>query len=460
VTRGAPRIVVIGAGPTGLGAAHRLQELGHDDVVVLEAIDRVGGLARSEVDEAGFTHDIGGHVLFSHYEYYDRVVERALHAGSTEIAREASIWTGDRFVGYPYQSHLPDLPRDALLECLMGLVDARAPGAPPTNFAEWMERTFGAGITKQFMRPYNLKVWATPPEEMTFDWIAERVAVVDLEAVLRDVLSGEPASPWGPNSRFRYPLRGGTGALFESIAAPLRDRIVLGAATVAVDPDARVVRTADDRTWPYDLLLSTMPLDRLVAVTEQVPDGVRAAAGTLVHAGGHIVGIGLDRPAGTTRNWIYFPQPDVPFYRVTYLSNYSPHMTPAPDQTLLLTETSWSAHRPCDPATVVDDVVEGLVRVGLVSDDDRRLIRTRWHLPLDRTYPVPTLARDQALAIVQPWLEARRVWSRGRFGAWLYEVGNMDHSFMQGVEWVDHVLLGEPERVWRPRGASTLPEGR
>jgi len=30
-------------------------------------------------------------------------------------------------------------------------------------------------------------------------------------------------------------------------------------------------------------------------------------------------------------------------------------------------------------------------------------------------------------------------------GAWKYEVGNMDHSFMQGKEWVDHVFFGAEE---------------
>ncbi len=42
-----PRIVIIGAGPTGLGAGYRLDELGYDDWVLLEAGDRVGGLATS-----------------------------------------------------------------------------------------------------------------------------------------------------------------------------------------------------------------------------------------------------------------------------------------------------------------------------------------------------------------------------------------------------------------------------
>ena len=40
------------------------------------------------------------------------------------------------------------------------------------------------------------------------------------------------------------------------------------------------------------------------------------------------------------------------------------------------------------------------------------------------------------------------VFSRGRFGAWKYEVSNQDHSLMQGVEVVNYLLRGMPERTY------------
>ena len=68
-------VLILGAGPTGLGAAWRLEESGRKDWLLLEGASQAGGLAASFVDKQGFTWDIGGHVQFSHYEYFDRAMD-------------------------------------------------------------------------------------------------------------------------------------------------------------------------------------------------------------------------------------------------------------------------------------------------------------------------------------------------------------------------------------------------
>ncbi|MDQ1711071.1 MAG: hypothetical protein QOE45_521 [Frankiaceae bacterium] len=457
-----PRIVIIGAGPTGLGAGYRLNELGYDDWVILEASDRVGGLATSFTSENGFTYDVGGHVMFSHYPYYDDLVERLMGDEYTTLNREAWVWMEDRFIPYPFQNNIGGLEPQTVFDCVTGAVRARyeASGAAPANFREWVLATMGDGIAKHFMLPYNFKVWATPPELMNYVWIGERVAVVDVEDLLRNVLFEKPETQWGPNSTFKYPLRGGTGFLYEGMRKYVEHRLELSTPVASVDPVAKVVTTADGRRWPYDVLLNTMPLTKLVdSMTSGVPGVVRDAAGDLVWSGSHIVGIGVDRPALSSKNWIYFPEPDVPFYRVTYLSNYSPYLTPRPDQTIFLTETSRSRYKPEDPATIVERVVDGLQATGLMEESDRDLIADRWLCSPDMSYPVPSVGRDAALGTIQPWLRSHDIWSRGRFGGWLYEIGNMDHSAMQGVEFVNAVLRGEPETVWIPRGEGEAGAG-
>jgi protoporphyrinogen oxidase len=454
-----PRIVIIGAGPTGLGAGYRLQELGHEDWEILEANDYVGGLATSFTDDAGFTYDIGGHVMFSHYQYYDDLVDKLMGEDYTELEREAWVWMEDRFIPYPFQNNIRDLDRQTVYECVSGLIEAQRAGRSYANFKEWVDAVFGTGIAKHFMIPYNFKVWATPAELMNHIWIGERVSVVDADSILRNVILGEDNVSWGPNNTFRYPLRGGTGFLYDGLREFVEDHLELETSVRSVDHVEKVVVTADGRRHPYDVLLSTMPLSRLIASMESVPDRVRQATEGLHWSGSHIVGVGLDRPANSTKNWIYFPEPDVPFYRVTYLSNYSPYITPEPDQTLFLTETSRSAHKPEAADTIVERVIDGLIATRLMDEDDRARIATTWLCSPDMSYPVPTTTRDGALGTIQPWLRAQSIWSRGRFGAWLYEIGNMDHSAMQGVEFVNHVLFGEPETVWIPRGEGEAGEG-
>lgn len=163
---------------------------------------------------------------------------------------------------------------------------------------------------------------------------------------------------------------------------------------VSVDPFERMVKTADGRAVRYRALLATMPLNRLVAITDCVPDAIRRAAHTLVWTGGHIVGIGVERPADTDRCWVYFPEVDVPCHRVTYLSNYSPQLTPKADQLSLLAELSTSPHKPENGTTIVHRTVDGLVATGLLSPADRPLIVSRRHLQVPMTYPVPTHGRE------------------------------------------------------------------
>src|SRR5437879_3796388 len=80
---------------------------------------------------------------------------------------------------------------------------------------------------------------------------------------------------------------------------------------------------------------------------------------------------------------------------------------------------------------VESETIDGLVNTGLVVD--RAQVHHTWHRRLPRGYPTPSHHRDRALDAILPALEARDVYSRGRFGAWKYEVSNQDHSFAQGA---------------------------
>ncbi len=431
--------LVIGAGPTGLGAAQRLAEAGAD-FRLLERQPVPGGLAAS-FGHDGFTWDVGGHVIFSHYPAYDAMLAAVIDADDwVHHPRRAYVHCAGAWVPYPFQNHLDALPAAAARRCRDGLAALVAAGIAPdrSSFDAYIRTTFGDGIAELFMQPYNRKVWSHPLERMSTQWLGERVAPPSSD-------ESRPArSPktWGPNSEFRFPCRGGTGAIWRSLASRLPpSRLEFGAAVVRVRAAERVAETADGRRFRYRHLLSTMPLTHLVRQCGFA--GLSDLAGKLAHAAVDVIGIGFEgappAPIGE-HSWMYFPDHDCPFYRATVFSNYSDHNAPPGCWSLLL-EVSHSAHRPRDTHRLAADCLDACRRLGLAGD----AVRSSWHYRAEHGYPVPTLDRDHILDAARGELEPLGIFSRGRFGAWKYEVGNMDHSYMQGREVVERWLLGSAE---------------
>ena len=60
-------------------------------------------------------------------------------------------------------------------------------------------------------------------------------------------------------------------------------------------------------------------------------------------------------------------------------------------------------------------------------------------------FPVPTVDRDEVVDEALDWLKEKNVWSRGRFGAFKYEVGNADHCFIQVF-----IYLCKPHKLYLP----------
>jgi protoporphyrinogen oxidase len=265
--------------------------------------------------------------------------------------------------------------------------------------------------------------------------------------VLRNLVHQKDDVSWGPNATFRFPLHGGTGAIWRAIAQRLPgERLTFDTRVVAVDPRAKRVHLSDGSSDTYDFLISSMPLDLLLGALDDPPE-LKAYGDRFVYSASHIIGVGFEGqpPADLrTKCWMYFPEPETPFYRATVFSNYSPNNVARPgEQWSLMAEVSESPVKPVDSHTVVEETITGFRRMGFI--DERTQIASRWHRRLARGYPTPWLERDDVLNVVLPQLEAMSILSRGRFGAWRYEVSNQDHSSIQGVEAVDRILLGVNE---------------
>jgi protoporphyrinogen oxidase len=456
------RTIIIGAGPAGLGCAWRLEELGCHDWLLIERNSEAGGLASSFLDSNGYTWDIGGHVLFSHYDYFDTVMDSLLDGEWLEHERESWVWMRDRFIPYPFQNNLHRLPREEFKRCLWGLIEARtiSNGQGPANLGEWFLRTFGGGICDSFLRPYNFKVWAYPPEDLSYGWIGERVANPDLRRAVMNALDSRDDMNWGPNNRFRFPQRGGTGEIWRRLAARLpMSNVKYGTAVESIDLSSKTIRFSGGGVEEYEALVSTMPVTEFVRLSGA--RDLEPAAQQLQFSTTHVFGIGLtgEKPESLrTKCWMYFPEDHSPYYRATVFSNYSPNNAPHGRWSLML-EVSESCNKPVDRAGLESQVLDGLKRDRLIREENE--VDSLWSFVAPHGYPVPSLRRDEALGILLPELEARGVYSRGRFGAWKYEVSNQDHSMMQGVEIANRLIAGVPETtVFDPAVVNERGAGR
>ncbi|HXZ95223.1 MAG TPA: FAD-dependent oxidoreductase, partial [Dehalococcoidia bacterium] len=238
----------------------------------------------------------------------------------------------------------------------------------------------------------------------------------------------------------------GTGGLFSRFMPYIKEHLSLNEEMSEIDIDKKVVKFSSGKEVSYDILVNTTPLDQLVfRMNPRKPSLVRAAE-KLKHNGVFSIGIGIKRPCPSKKCWVYFPEDNCCFYRATYFSNYSPNNVPdSQNYSSLMCETSYSEHKPEDRNTIIEKTINGLVNARIINDADRQLIETNYVIQAEYAYPIPTLERDKALGVILTFLEAKDIFSRGRFGAWRYEIGNMDHSIMQGAEVVNQILGREDE---------------
>lgn len=437
------KIVIIGSGPCGLGAAWRLSELGYKNYVVYEKNSYPGGLASSFIDNKGFTWDIGGHVEFSHYEYFDSVLTKVVRKEEWLYHnREAWIWIKNRFIPYPFQKNISHLSFVDQFYCIITLILAQFGRKQNHNFYDFIYSHFGRGISKMFLDPYNYKVWATDLKTMSYNWIGERVAKLKLKDILLDYLNHKQNLLWGPNSKFKYPLKGGTGAIWQGVYKNINsNKFIFNKLVNEIDMNKKILILEDNQTIHYDILINTSPLDIFISKSNIAG---RELIKRLRHTKTNVFGFGMTgSPPKSLSNkcWIYFPDRKIPFYRVTILSNYSPFMTPNnKNYWSIMLEASTSQES--GKKTELKDVIQGAINSRLI--DSHKSIVSIWRHFEEYGYPVPTLSRDETLGILKD-LEKYEVYSRGRFGAWKYEVSNQDHVFMQGVEVIDRILLQKPE---------------
>jgi len=417
------KIAILGAGVSGLALSRFLIEggLAADSISLFEAGAEVGGLCRSKTVD-GYTYDIaGGHILYGKDAAAIAWMKQCAggDAAFVQKHRNTRIRFEHRWVNYPFENGLGDLPPQANFECIRGYVQSwhkreQDKSKAPAAFGAWIRWRFGDGIARHFMEPYNEKIWKRELDLITSDWVAGRVPDAPVEDVLRSSV-GIKTEGYTHQSSFSYPLRGGFQAITDGIASTLLPRVRLKT------PVRELVRTKSG--WKvngeeFDLAVSTLALTDLPGLLPGMPDAVAQAMRTLEYNGMVSILLGLERREHPDLSWIYLPHVvQGPANRVTYMSNYSPNMAPK-GKASFLCEVTVPGGAPYPGGELEYQVIEGMAAAGLLRKDevlltDRSEVRHAY-VVFDHAYA----ARREAIFA---WMDSVELVPLGRFGRFEYD---------------------------------------
>ncbi len=419
-------IVIIGAGLTGLSVARHLK---NGSYRIFEKEDAPGGLCRS-ITVDGFTFDYTGHLLHCKHASTRRMLSRVLKGGLTEVTRKAAIYCRGTFLPYPFQANLFGLPKEVIYECVFGFLEKQLEKKPlrkNSTFKDWITHAFGEGMARHFFIPYNEKLWRTDLRNLTSDWASWSVPRPTLEEVVRGAL-GITNTGMGYNASFLYPSKGGIGLLPDALSASLKN-LQTGTELVGLNAKKKKLFFSDGKELTYDRLVSTIPLPELLTKIEDLPKTYTQAAPKLSFVSVQNLNIGVNRKNVSDYHWIYFPEPEFPFYRVGFYSNFSDKVAPKNTSSLYV-EISTTRRKKKDFAALQEQAVGALQRCGILKKGDRIIVSN--YQDIDYAYVIYDRFRQHTLPGVERYLNRHGIISAGRYGAWQYSA--MEDSLVAGRE--------------------------
>ena len=364
------RVVVLGAGPAGLGAALGLAERGFE-VDVIERQQVVGGNAGS-FEVAGVRVDYGSHRL--HPAADPAVLARVrqlLGSDLLERPRHGRIRLLGRWIHFPLRPldlalRLP--PRFAVGAALD--IVRRLLARPPAEetFASVLECGLGGTICRDFYFPYARKIWGLSPEEISPEQARKRVSAGSLGKLLRRLLPGGAGSGAAQTKGIFYYPRHGFGQISERLAeaaAAAGARLALGTSVERVRRlDAggftvTVVAEGGERQLDAGHVWSTIPSPVLAQRIEPaLAPAVREAASSLELRAMLLVYLVLDSDRFSEYDAHYFPGADLAITRVSEPKRYADRDRPR-GRTVLCAEIPCA---PSDPVwSMADDDLGRLV---------------------------------------------------------------------------------------------------
>ena len=457
--------LVLGGGPAGLTAGYLLTRAGRD-VVVLEAEDQVGGLAKTvEVD--GYRFDLGGHRFFTKSIEVDTLWHEVLGEEFLLRPRMSRIFWNKRYLDYPLRG--PDVIKKLgpveVIRCMASYLRAAARRNKVDNSLEdWVSNRFGRRLFELFFKSYNEKVWGVPASEIRAEWAAQRIKGLSFFSAAKSAFFGNKGNKVKSLiSEFNYP-RFGPGQMWDAMTAAIEEEggeVLLEAPVDRVEVvDGRVVEVSAggvNYSLP-DAVISSLPLRNIVEmVTPPPPAEVLEAARGLRYRDFLTVALVVDGEDLFPDNWIYIHEPSVQVGRIQNYRSWSPWMVPDPDKACVGLEyfcfagdELWTM----DDDALVELATRELEELGLAP---RSKVERGFATRVPKAYPIYDADYASRVAVVRSWLDGiENLQQVGRNG--LHRYNNSDHSMLTAMRAVDNIVTGAQHDIWEVNAESVYHE--
>ncbi|WP_298327800.1 FAD-dependent oxidoreductase [Asticcacaulis sp.] len=412
------KVAIIGGGVSGASCAKLLQQRGHE-VVVYEKAKVPGGLIKCTEEAGNLFHRVGGHVFNSKdaavsdwfWSNFDKETEFLF------AERNASIFFGDRFVGYPIEQYLYELDKTVaskVIEDLLKATNSSNRLTDYTSFYDFLVQRFGETLCTEYFIPYNTKIWKMDLREMPLSWLDGKLPMPSVKEIiaaniLRDKESGMV------HSKFYYPKKGGSQFII--------DRLLHGIAVHTseqidkIETSERVVINGQ----AYDAAIYTGDIRKISQIVTSGGD-LFAQVENLPSNGTTTVLCSCD---ANPYSWVYIPHKDLKCHRIIMTGNFSPNNN--------------SADLPPNRVTCTVEFV------GEVSKEvvDASISQLPFNLsPIStnfepNSYVIQNKGAREAVDLVRGSLKTSNIWLCGRFAEWEYY--NMDAAILSAMNIVGEV---------------------
>jgi len=364
-SRKAERIAVLGAGISGLSTAWLLKRRGID-VRLLEASDRIGGLARS-FEWHGVKCDIAPHRFFTNDQEilstFLNLVPMSAHKRNSRIFMAGHVMR-DPINPVELVLKLPAATSSRLVWDFLF-----KPTLPEDSFESMAISSFGRGLYEFFFLPYTRKLFGVSPREISAEWGKQKLRSSGLADALKR------------NSKtffrgFHYPNQGGYQAISDAFCESICDLETLGATVTGLDSTGDRISGVTYQLGGREHVLAC---DRVIStIPSTVLGGMLGHEVKLRFKPIQIVYLNISRPQVMPHHWIYFGDGDVVINRLAEFKNFS-HDHTAEDNTVLCAEVTVDTDSP------VEDVLTALERYQLI---DRKDVNDTLTIPIRCGYPI------------------------------------------------------------------------